>query len=602
MKKITVLLTTIVFMSVFIGCRKDEFTTSELPEQVSLQQKDEFAFKDGQMILGEKLENPYSVENMQIAYNNLRVENKLKSEMNIETTHYYVRFRPKSMQELDIITRDTTLDFFDYPLDVEIKRGGTFYHDPSIPKNEITWQYTVVPVNYVFSKVQYQKLANLYLPEEGGELRELKSGSIEHFDWLQLESEALKITNNIDTVDTYNNRLKSTSWVPKGTIKVWDDVLTKNYSTAKQIFLYYNYYNGFNEEIITQLEDSIDNHVYAEDILPQLPINIADYIQGVFDERGNPSNHYEQWDIMEEIIEDSREPVYTYEINTTNSHFIPLEGIEVRANRWFTTHTGFTDANGNFTCDGTFDRPANYSIKWERYNYDIREEDWGQAYYNGPKFEGDWNLNIDTGKSLRYATIHRAAYIYYYKNPVGIKTPPQNDWYSRKLKIGYYHRMANDEINGDANPYWPQWYTWPDLRIFGENSSGWRNTRDIFSTTIHELAHASHWDLSGNVTFIATSTIVAESWARGVQWAITQTIYSGYIPDYRIGDYTGIVQDLVDGTGGAGSYDQVSGYTMNQIEQAVNGAKTWDDWKNNLKNNYTNGTENQLDNLFNHWD
>ena len=192
MKKITILLTTTVFISVFIGCRKDEFTTNELPEQVSLQQKDEFAFKDGQMILGEKLENPYSVENMQIAYNNLRAENKLKSEMKIETTHYYVRFRPKSVQELDIITRDTTLDIFDYPLDIEIKRGGTHYHDPSIPLNEITWQYTVVPVNYVFPKVQYQKLANLYLPEEGGELRELKSGSIEHFDWLQLETEALE--------------------------------------------------------------------------------------------------------------------------------------------------------------------------------------------------------------------------------------------------------------------------------------------------------------------------------------------------------------------------------------------------------------------------
>lgn len=109
MKKITILCTAIVFLSVFNGCRKDEFTTSELPEQVSLQKKDEFAFKDGQMILGEKLKNPYSVENMQIAYSNLLAEDKLKSGIKIEATHYYVRFRPKSMQELDIITRDTTL-------------------------------------------------------------------------------------------------------------------------------------------------------------------------------------------------------------------------------------------------------------------------------------------------------------------------------------------------------------------------------------------------------------------------------------------------------------------------------------------------------------
>lgn len=170
------------------------------------------------------------------------------------------------------------------------------------------------------------------------------------------------------------------------------------------------------------------------------------------------------------------------------------------------------------------------------------------------------------------------------------------------MKIGYYHKKASGDFNGDANPYWPQWYTWPDLRIFGENSNGWRNTLDVYATTIHEIAHASHWDLSGKIIFISTKTIVVESWARGVQWYLTRMIYSGYQPPYNFGDYTGVVEDLIDGISSTTSYDQVSGYTMNQIEQAVYGAKNWNDWKYNIKHKYENVTENQLDSLFNYWD
>ncbi|HKJ40682.1 MAG TPA: hypothetical protein VKA27_01265, partial [Sunxiuqinia sp.] len=174
---------------------------SEISQQD--EKDDEVVFAEGQMVLGEQLENPYSVENMQKALEN--VEAQLKSAIKVEPTHYYVRFRPKSEQELGLITGDTTLYVYDYPLDVEIKRGGTHYHDPSIPANEITWQYTVVPVDYVFPDVQYQKLAELFLPEQGSEFQELKSASLDHFDWLKLETEALRITGNLDEKNKDNN-------------------------------------------------------------------------------------------------------------------------------------------------------------------------------------------------------------------------------------------------------------------------------------------------------------------------------------------------------------------------------------------------------------
>jgi hypothetical protein len=572
------------------------------------------------MIIGEKLENPYSLENMQIAHDNLMAENKLKSKIKIEPTHLYVRFRPKNMQELDMLTRDTTIDVFDYPLDVEIKQRGTYYHDPSISNKEITWQYTVVPVNYVFPKVQYQKLAELYLPEEEGELQELKSASIDYFDWLKLEDEALRITGNQDEPDANGITLKSSSWRPAGTIKVWDDIITTSYSTSKKIFLYYNYSNGFTEETMTQLEDLIDSHVYADDILPQLPTNIANYIQGIFDDE-DPYNHYEEWDIMEEIIEDSREAVYTYETNTTNSHFMPLEGVEIRANRWFTTHKGLTDANGNFTCDGTFTRPANYSIKWERWDFDIRDRWWGQAYYNGPKMEGNWNLNIEeltTPKSFNIAHIFRAAYTYYYKHDNwGIKAPPRRDGVFQLLQ----HRLHIASLD---SPGISHYYTFMEFALAAQvlvHDNG--NSQVIFATTIHELAHASHWEIgywNGQyvVDAIFSSVTLPESWATGVEAVITNDVYnttnynikqsSQYTIEYMTtGDhkgYTSMVWDLIDnhnqfGTNIAYPDDQVWGYTLSQLENAlIIDPDNWWGWRNNIRDEYNNSTKIHLDKLF----
>lgn len=165
-------------------------------------------------------------------------ESLSKSSIKIEATHFYVRFRPKSEQELEVLKRDATLDLYDYPLDVEIKRGGTHYHDPSIPANEITWQYTVVTVDYTFPKIQYQKLANLYLPFNNGE-EGLKSNEIKYSEWLELEVEALHITNNLKETEP---SFKSSSWRPSGTILVKDDILSTTNTSTVAIFDHWEYY------------------------------------------------------------------------------------------------------------------------------------------------------------------------------------------------------------------------------------------------------------------------------------------------------------------------------------------------------------------------
>lgn len=571
----------LVFVVILSSCHKDEFlyTPQESVKQNEIRKESQL-FEEGIMILGEPLENPYSVENMQKALENM--ESQLKSAVKVETTHFYVRFRPKSEQELEILNRDSTLDIYDYPLDVEIKKGGTHYHDPTIPENEITWQYTVVPVDYSFPKIQFQKLANLFLPEEGGELIETKSASINHFDWLKIENEALRITGNLSDNEIKGVRLKSTSWRPAGTIRVWDDLISSSTSTRK-VFDHYEYYDC-----------ETGNPVDPSNNDPILKVAVI------------PEDEY------------CTRAVYRYETITTNSHFIPLEGVEVRARRWFTTHKGYTDSNGNFTCDGTFERDANYSIKWERHDFDIRDGSYGQAYYNGPKQTGDWNLDIaesGTPKSFLFAHIFRGAYTYYYQNHRwGIKTPDDKGFLEQRLHIGGRVESNFASHFFDFNALWQS-----ATVLIHQNG---KNSQGIFGTTIHELAHVSHWDAGGfsDINWLLDKRMT-ESWAEGVEAVITNEIYgtSNYNTNQNRtiaamtngGDfdgYTSIVWDLIDDVnqrtdlhGGSAAYvnDQVYGYTLSQIEDALPSLLgSWWVWRTNLVENYNNPTEEHVSELF----
>lgn len=140
------------------------------------------------------------------------------------------------------------------------------------------------------------------------------------------------------------------------------------------------------------------------------------------------------------------------------------------------------------------------------------------------------------------------------------------------------------------------------VKIYDPN----RESKLIYGTTIHELAHAAHWRLL-RTGYASTSDIVAESWASGVQWVLTSSIYSGYSLGYE-GDYTGVVQDMIDSDSKISSKkettlkEHVSGYTISQLERTLTSNQTWSGWKSNIKAKYNNATEQHLDTLFDFWD
>ena len=150
--------------------------------------------------LGKKLENPYSVANMQRALDTILKEvKKVESyqaksfqqsaeQIEIKKTDLYVRFLPKDSLELNLLETDSTLVLFDHPLDYEIEHEGEYYHDPEIPEDQISWQYSVVKPNYVFPVVRYEVLSDLFIPVKiatyTGKSRHKKGKQGSHFQIL----------------------------------------------------------------------------------------------------------------------------------------------------------------------------------------------------------------------------------------------------------------------------------------------------------------------------------------------------------------------------------------------------------------------------------
>ncbi len=301
--------------------------------------------------------------------------------------------------------------------------------------------------------------------------------------------------------------------------------------------------------------------------------------------------------------------------NITNT-YVPLQGVEVRARWWFNWEKGFTDVNGKATMSGSFDGKLNWSIVWDSHDWDIRSGYYGQAFYNGPNgSRSDWNLDIEIGgKSFVYGHIHRACFNYW-NNIIGLKKPFDDNFWKQKIKIAVYDKAGRSYF-GSFN----RWLLGSPLAIYQlENDGSPRSAARIYNTTIHELAHVSHWDMDQSDFYKADDRVV-ESYAVGVAYVFSAQVYSaGQIPfgnwqdvefrdltGYFESKYTPLVVDLMDNfnqrfLGNTYPNDNVSGYTIAQIETAMKGAKTLEKWRDNLRDNYDNPTENHLDELFNNY-
>ena len=175
--KISVLLTALIF--VLSSCEKkipvdvvENLTPSTIRDS-----EESVVMESGepkQMVLGEKLNNPFSVENMRIALDSLMNKSgeldeagsnlRAAEAVDIYTTDLYVRFWANDSVYNNVLTQDTTLSLFPYPLDVEILEHGDYTDDEQTSDGK--WYYTTVKPGYRHpAGLEYETLEELFIPE-----------------------------------------------------------------------------------------------------------------------------------------------------------------------------------------------------------------------------------------------------------------------------------------------------------------------------------------------------------------------------------------------------------------------------------------------------
>lgn len=306
-----------------------------------------------------------------------------------------------------------------------------------------------------------------------------------------------------------------------------------------------------------------------------------------------------------------------------------LNGVKVKVHRWFEVRECLTNRSGDFNILHKFRYPVNYSIKWERNDFQIRSGSFGQAYFNGPYKNGDWNLDIVNGISWHYGHVHRAAIDYYYNNPTSLRRPPLNGFLGMRLTFGVY-----DECDRADYRHWQRLWFGPEIRMYSKwNSCDARSSQDQYRTAIHELAHASHFNMS-HWHFRNSANMMQESWAVGVAWVFEILKYPNPIDlqnlmlqnaplingvrfdviNWGERQYTPLVIDLIDdinqranqksNNGGNADFpiDNVSSYNIRTIEDALNTRITMEAWRDALKNSKPSGISNaQVDELFSNY-
>lgn len=165
------------------------------------------------IVLGNKMEDPYSVSNVTKALNNLYPTKA--GRVDVTPTDVYVRFLPKSEEEYQKLVA-AGYEIMDHPLDYKIVRDGDYYHDPEVSDEEITWQYAVVPHGTVMpSDIEYEVLDDCFIPETGADTK-----SEDGIDWEAVEREAFRLTGNSDLYEA--SFTKGSAAKPSGRITIID--------------------------------------------------------------------------------------------------------------------------------------------------------------------------------------------------------------------------------------------------------------------------------------------------------------------------------------------------------------------------------------------
>ena len=166
-----------------------------------------------EIVLGDRLENPYKTENITKTLHSLYPTKA--DRVDVRTTDLYVRFLPADDEEYEKLV-SLGLHLTDHPLDYDILVEGDWYHDPEIAEGNVTWQYAVVPPDFSFPDIRHEIIDECYISDNDAGTR------ADGIDWEAVEREAFRITGNEHMLSAETTKAPAKS-VPSGRITIVDD-------------------------------------------------------------------------------------------------------------------------------------------------------------------------------------------------------------------------------------------------------------------------------------------------------------------------------------------------------------------------------------------
>ena len=187
------------------------------------------------IVLGDRLEDPYSVDNMTKALES--VYPTKAGRVVLDPTCLYMRFLPTSEEQYDALVA-LGLQLVDHPVDYEIVQEGDYYHDPDVPGDELTWQYSVVPVDFKCpSGIRCELLDRCFISEDS------PSTKSDGIDWSAVERESYRLTGNASMLSPETRG--GESGTPKGRITVLDPSLGEEPEGVKEVMVSCNTFVKF---------------------------------------------------------------------------------------------------------------------------------------------------------------------------------------------------------------------------------------------------------------------------------------------------------------------------------------------------------------------
>lgn len=163
----------------------------------------------GGTYLGEKIDNPYSLDNMKKALSSLQQAGQLSGNVSIAPTHLYIKLTPQDSTELNRILEDTTLNLFPYPLDYKLEGEGPYV----APVGTEADLYTVIPIDHDMNGIPYVLIEECFIPED------------EDHELAKLELESMKLTGNITESEILQLEMEETKGLwkkPRGRVAVYN--------------------------------------------------------------------------------------------------------------------------------------------------------------------------------------------------------------------------------------------------------------------------------------------------------------------------------------------------------------------------------------------